>query len=121
MLLHINEKFTMVFNFTFCYIDDVLPLNNSRFGYFVDRIYPIELEMKDTTYTHMSASHSDGRLRTKLYDKRDDSMLEHVDDVSFREHLGRMRADFYKIRSVSSIYVLSFALCPNPPWNQFEF
>ena len=32
------------FNFTFRYIDDVLSLNNSRFGDFVDRIYPIELE-----------------------------------------------------------------------------
>jgi hypothetical protein len=57
MLLHINGKFTMgdfiqgllkknekklarSFNFTFHYIDDVLSLNNSRFGDFVDRIYP---------------------------------------------------------------------------------
>jgi hypothetical protein len=50
------------------------------FGDFVDRIYPIELEIKDTTDTDTSASYldlhleidSDGRLRTKLYDKRDD-------------------------------------------------
>jgi len=47
---------------------------------FVDRIYPIELEIKDTTDTDRSASYldlhleidSEGRLRTKLYDKRDD-------------------------------------------------
>jgi hypothetical protein len=39
------------FNFTFRYIDNVLSLNNSRFGDFVDRIYPIELEIKDTTDT----------------------------------------------------------------------
>jgi hypothetical protein len=32
------------------YIDDVLSLNNSKFGDFVDRIYPIELETKDTRY-----------------------------------------------------------------------
>jgi hypothetical protein len=32
-------------------MDDVLPLNNSRFGDFVDRIYPIEFEINDTTYT----------------------------------------------------------------------
>jgi hypothetical protein len=37
------------FNFMFRYIDDVLSLYNSRFGDFVDRIYPIELEIKDTT------------------------------------------------------------------------
>jgi hypothetical protein len=35
-----NEK-KLAFNFTFHYIDDVLSLNNSRFGNFVDRIYPI--------------------------------------------------------------------------------
>ena len=64
----------------FCYIDDVLSLNNSRFGDLVDCIYPIELEIKDTTDTDRSASYldlhlkidSEGRLRTKLYDKRDD-------------------------------------------------
>jgi hypothetical protein len=68
------------FNFSFRYIDDVLSLNNSRFGDFVDRIYLIELEIKDTTDTDKSASYldlileidSEGRLRTKLYDKRDE-------------------------------------------------
>ena len=57
-----------------------LSLNNSRFGDFADRIYPIVLEIKNTTDTDTSASYiglhldidSEGRLRTKLYDKRDD-------------------------------------------------
>jgi cytochrome b len=40
----------------FRYIDGVLSLNNSRFGDFVDRINPIELEIKDTTDTDRSAS-----------------------------------------------------------------
>jgi hypothetical protein len=65
------------------YIDDVLSPNNSRFVDFVDRIYPIELEIKDTTDTDRSASYldlhleidSEGRLKTKLYDKRDDTPL----------------------------------------------
>jgi hypothetical protein len=39
--LPVNQNF----NFTFR-IDDVLSLNNSRFCDFVDRIYPIELEIK---------------------------------------------------------------------------
>ena len=68
------------FNVTFRYIDDVLSLNNSRFGDFVDRLYPIELAIKDTTDTDRSASYrdpyleidSEERLRTKLIDKRDD-------------------------------------------------
>ena len=57
-----------------------LSLNNSRFGDFIDRIYPIEFEIKETTDTDTSASYiglhleidNEGRLRTKLYDKRDD-------------------------------------------------
>ena len=61
------------------YIDDVFSLNNSRFGDFVDCIYPIELEIKVTTDTYRSASDldlrleidSEGQLRTTLYDKRD--------------------------------------------------
>ena len=81
MLLKKNEKkLARSFNFTFRYIDDVLSLNNSRFGDFVDRIYPIEFEIKNTTDTDRSASYIDlhleidsrGRLRRKLYDKRDD-------------------------------------------------
>ena len=80
-LLKKNEKrLARSFNFTFRYIDDVLSLNNSRFGDFVDCIYPIELEIKDTTDTDRSASYLDihlridceGQLRLKLYDKRDD-------------------------------------------------
>jgi hypothetical protein len=72
-----EKKLTRSFNFTFRYIDDVLSLNNSRFVDFVDRIYPIELEIKDTTNTGRSASYLDlhleidsererggGRLRT---------------------------------------------------------
>ena len=39
------------FNVTFRYIDGVLSLSNSRFSDFVDRIYPIELEIQDTTDT----------------------------------------------------------------------
>jgi hypothetical protein len=75
-----GKKLARSFNFTLRYIDDVLSLNNSRFGDFVDRIYPIEFEVKNTTYTDTSASYldlhleidSEGRLRTKPYDKRDD-------------------------------------------------
>jgi hypothetical protein len=77
--ISVSENF-LVENFPFRYIDDVLSLNNSRLGDFVDRIYPIELEIKDTTDTDRSASYidlhleidSEGRLRKELYDKRDD-------------------------------------------------
>jgi hypothetical protein len=60
-----------------CTYSDVLSLNNFMLGDFVD---PIEFEIKDTTDTDRSASYldlhieivSEGRLRTKFYDKRDD-------------------------------------------------
>ena len=99
-LLKKNEKkLARSFNFKFRNIDYILSLNNYRFGDFVDRIYPIELEIKDTTYTDRSASyldlhlHSEGRLTTKLYDKRDDFNFPivnfpfHLYVATFQQHL----------------------------------
>jgi hypothetical protein len=58
------------------YVDDVLPLNNSRFGDYLHLIYPNELEVKDTTDPQKCVSYLEidnaGRLIIKLYDKRDD-------------------------------------------------
>ena len=71
------KKLTQPFNFTFSCIDDVLQLNNSSCGDFVDSIYHIELAIKDTTDTDMSASSKhlkidiEGWLRTNVYYKRD--------------------------------------------------
>ena len=75
-----KKKLARSFSFTFRYIDDVLSLNNSRFGDVFHSIYPIELEIKYTIDTDRSASYldlhleidSDEHLRTKPYDKRDD-------------------------------------------------
>jgi len=72
-----NEKLALSFNVTFRYIDDILSLNNCKFGDFVDRIYPMELEIKDTTDTARSASSLDlhleidneGRLRPNFTTK----------------------------------------------------
>jgi len=94
-----EKKLARSFNFTFRYIDNVLSLNNSRFGDFVDRIYPIELEIKNTTDTDRSTSYldlhleidSEGWLRTILYDKRDDFNFPIVNFplyvVTFEQHL----------------------------------
>ena len=86
-LLGKNEKkLAWSFNFTFRDIDDVFSLNNSKLGDSVDRIYPTDLEIKDTTYTDRSPSYfdlhldidSEGWLRTKLYDKRDNFNDMHI-------------------------------------------
>ena len=51
-----EQKVARTFNLTFRYIDYVLSLKSSRFSDFVDRIYPIGLEIKDTTNRDRSAS-----------------------------------------------------------------
>ena len=75
-----NKQLAKCFNFTFRFIDDVLSLNNKVFIDHVDRIYPSELEIKETTDSSSSAAFLDlylqydqrGQLTTRLYDKRDD-------------------------------------------------
>ena len=67
-LLKKNEKkLARSFNFTFWYIDDVISLNNFRFGDFIDRIYPIQLEIKYTTDADRSASYLDLHLEIDSY------------------------------------------------------
>ena len=73
-----DKKLAISFYSTFRYKDDVLSLNNSKFGDQVERIYPIELEIKDTTDTVKSASYLDlhleidneGLLKQNLRQKR---------------------------------------------------
>ena len=67
------------FNFTYRYIDDVLSLKNTKFAEYLEFIYPCEFEIKETTETAASTSYLDcylyidnGKLTTRLYDKRDD-------------------------------------------------
>ena len=68
------------FNFTYRYIDDVLSINNPEFENYLGQMYPVELEIKDTTESNTTASYldlllsigRDGQLHTSIYDKRDD-------------------------------------------------
>ncbi|KAK3108807.1 hypothetical protein FSP39_016181 [Pinctada imbricata] len=61
-------------NFTYRYIDDVLSINNQKFADYQSRIYPSELEIKETTDTNNSASYldimlshdTDGHMNTSL-------------------------------------------------------
>jgi hypothetical protein len=86
-LLHEKKKsLTVAFISTFRYIDDVLFINNNQFHPYVDLIYPNDLEVKDTTECTTSASYLDallkldtrGKIKTQLYDKRDDFNLSIV-------------------------------------------
>ena len=71
-----DRKLTQTFNSSFLYVYDVMSLNNSRFGDYLYRIYPNELEVSDTNDIEKYASHleidSGAWLKTKLYDKHDD-------------------------------------------------
>ena len=64
------------FCFTYMYIDGVMSINNPKFGDYVNIIYPVELEMKDTTDADNHASYLDLLLKydnfhrlVKLYDE----------------------------------------------------
>jgi hypothetical protein len=80
-LLHEKKKsFSVAFNSTFRYVDDVLSINDNHFHSYVYSIYPNELKIKDTKECSTSASYLDvlskldtnGKLTIKPYDKRDD-------------------------------------------------
>ena len=62
------------------YIDDVFSINNQKFENYLGHMYPVELEIKDTTESNTFTSYldlllsigRDGQLHTSIYDKRDD-------------------------------------------------
>jgi hypothetical protein len=74
--LHLARKF----NSTFRYIDDLISLKNPYFKENISKIYPKELELKETTESNNGCSYLDifffrgdnDRLNSKIYDKRDD-------------------------------------------------
>ena len=47
------------FNFTYRYMDDFLSRNNTEFENYLGQMYPVELEIKDTTESNTSASYLD--------------------------------------------------------------
>ena len=73
-----NKQLASQFNFTYRYIDDILPFNNPDFENNLSQMYPAELEIKDTTESNTSASYLDylllsigrnGQLCASFYDK----------------------------------------------------
>ena len=74
--LHLARKF----NFSYRYIDDLISFNNPEFKKYYKKIYPKELELKETTENNFGCSYLDiyffrddrNMIKSKLYDKRDD-------------------------------------------------
>ena len=72
------------------YINDVLSINNSDFENYLGQVYPVDLEIKDTTVSITSACHidlqlpirRDGQLHTSSYDQLDDFYF-HIENFPF--------------------------------------
>ena len=67
------------FNSTSGYLDDLLNIHNNFFDSMVNRIYPSELQLNkanvsdaEALFLDLHLSLSDGFVKTKIYDKRDD-------------------------------------------------
>ena len=67
------------FNSTSRYLDDLLNIDNNFFDSMVNRIYPSELQLNkanvsddETSFLDLHLSLSDGFVKTKIYNKRDD-------------------------------------------------
>ena len=66
------------FNFTSRYLDGILNIDNNFFDSMVNRIYPSELQLNkavsatEASFLDLHLSISDGFVKIKIYDKRDD-------------------------------------------------
>ena len=67
------------FNSTSRYVDDLLNIDNNFFDSMLNRIYPSELQLSkanvsdaEASFLDLHLSISDGFVKTKIYDKRDD-------------------------------------------------
>ena len=67
------------FNSTSRYLDDLLNIDNNFFDSMVNRIYPSDLQLNkanvsdaEASFLDLHLSISDGFVKTKIYDKRDD-------------------------------------------------
>ena len=114
-----DKKLAISFNSTFRHIDDVLSLNDSKFGDYVERICPIELEIMDTTDTVKSALYLDlhleidnaGRLKTQFYDKKDDFSFQIVNFPFLSSNIPAAPAYGYispNWNDISCLYFLSY-------------
>ena len=71
---------SLYFRYTELFLFPILSINNPEFEKYLGKIYPAELEIKDTTESTTSASYldlllsigRDGQLHTPIYNKRND-------------------------------------------------
>ena len=76
------------FNSTSRYLDDLLNINNPNFEQMVGQIYPTELQLNkanssntehaEAPFLDLNSSIANGKVSSKIYDKRDDFNFEIV-------------------------------------------
>ena len=106
LLLHDYESSAMIrfsrtnghpraksFEFTRRYIDDLISVNNPRFDKAIEKIYPSELTLRDTTLADGKVAYLDRQIEIRdrqlvmsLYDKEtiSQSTTTHISIVTFR-------------------------------------
>ena len=101
------------FNTTFRYLDDILNMNNVYFDNMVSKIYPSELQRNKTNTTDTKAAILDLHLSisnyivsTKIYDKRDDSDFEIVNNQFLDGNVPRSTSYGVYISKLNSFVLL---------------
>ena len=103
------------FNSTSQYLDDLLNIDNNCFDSMVNHIYPLELQLNkanvsdtEASFLDLHLSISDGFIKTKIFDKRDDFVFDIVNsafldgDVSRSTSYGVYISQLIRFARVSS-------------------
>ena len=99
------------FNSTSRYLDDLLDIDNNFFDCMVNRIYPSELQLNKASVSDAVASFldlhlslSDGFVKTKIYDKRDDFDFD-IANFPF------LAGDVPRSASYGCLYFSTYSIC----------
>ena len=98
------------FSSTSLYLDDLLNIYNNFFDSMVNRIYPSELKLNkanvsdaEASFLDLHLSISDGFMKSKIYDKRDDFDFDIVNFPFLDSDVPRSASDGVYILSTYSI------------------
>ena len=111
LIKEVKRKLARKFNLSYCYTDDLISFNNTRFKEFISDIYPKELTISETTESTSVASSLDllftrdksNNITTKLYDKCD-AFGFHIVNFPF------MSSIFHQHQPMVSMHLSSFIM-----------